>query len=488
MNIIEAMQDPELFWPWFKGDSWNAWRIASAALAGLPIGEDGAALYRQCTGRTIAPTVPAREAWFIVGRRGGKSRIAALWAVYLSCFRDHSAVLAPGEVGTLAVIAADRRQARTIMRYIVGFLDAVPMLKAMVTSSTKETVELSNRVVIEIHTASFRSTRGYTLIGVIADELAFWPTDEGGANPDVEILNGLRPGMASIPDALLLCISSPYARRGALWEAYSKHYGNDGDPVLVWQAPTQAMNPNVDPQVIADAYAADEASASSEYGASFRSDLESYVSREVIGACVIPDRRDLPPATGIRYHAFVDPSGGSVDSMTLAVAHTEGERVVVDVVLERKAPFNPTDVVSEFVATLKPYGISRVTGDRYAGEWPRTAFQRHGITYATSDRPKSDLYRDALPLLTAGRVELPDNLRLVAQLLGLERRTGRSGKDSIDHAPRAHDDVANATCGALLLCSAKAGASCRVFHLRAGGPLVPMNNSSFGVPIWSSAP
>jgi hypothetical protein len=39
---------------------------------------------------------------------------------------------------------------------------------------------------------------------------------------------------------------------------------------------------------------------------------------------------------------------------------------------------------------------------------------------------------------------------LIAQLLGLERRTARSGKDSIDHAPGGHDDVANAAASALL--------------------------------------
>ena len=123
-------------------------------------------------------------------------------------------------------------------------------------------------VTIEMNTANFRAVRGYTLVGCVADEIAFWATDDGSANPDTEILNGLRPGMATVPGAMLIAISSPYARRGALWEAYRRHYGQDGDPVLVWQAPTQAMHPSVDPQVIADAYAEDEASAAAEYGAS----------------------------------------------------------------------------------------------------------------------------------------------------------------------------------------------------------------------------
>ena len=57
------------------------------------------------------------------------------------------------------------------------------------------------------------------------------------------MINAIRPGMATIPGAMLLVRSSPYARRGALWDAHRRHFGKDGDPILVWQAPTRTMNP-----------------------------------------------------------------------------------------------------------------------------------------------------------------------------------------------------------------------------------------------------
>jgi hypothetical protein len=72
--------------------------------------DEQVARFRAHTARTNAPQTPAREAWVAAGRRGGKSRIAALVAVYLACFRDHRAVLAPGERGTLPIIAADHRR------------------------------------------------------------------------------------------------------------------------------------------------------------------------------------------------------------------------------------------------------------------------------------------------------------------------------------------------------------------------------------------
>ena len=142
--------------------------------------------------------------------------------------------------------------------------------------------------------------------------------------------------------------------------------------------------------------------------------------------------------------------------MTLAIAHMKGNRAILDCVRERRAPFSPDGVVKEFADTLRSYGVSKVVGDRYGGEWPRERFRCHEITYVVSDRVKSDLYLTLLPLLNSGRVELLDHPRLVNQLIGLERRTSRAGKDSIDHQPGGHDDVANAVAGAVIIANAAA--------------------------------
>jgi hypothetical protein len=454
MNVLEAMDDPQLFGRWFRSEKWWPWRAALAALFGLSeeLRDRALTLYVDSTRRKALPSGPAREGWLIVGRRGGKSLIAAFVAVYTACFRDYSAVLAPGERGTLMVLAADRRQARVVFGYIEGFIDGVPMLKKLVESRTKEAIHLTNGISIEVHAANFRSVRGYTLVGVICDELAFWRSDDS-ANPDSEILNALRPGMATVPDALLLVISSPYARRGELWKAYREHAGQKGD-VLVWQAPSATMNPTLDPKLIERAYADDPVAAGAEYGAEFRADVESLVTREVVEAAVVPGRFELPPDRKARHVAFCDPSGGSSDSMTLAIAHAEGPteaRVgVLDCLREVRPPFNPEQVVAEFASLLKRYGARRVRGDRYGAEWVSQSFGRAGITYEPSVRSKSDIYRELLPALNSRRVELLEHPRLLAQLVGLERRTSRGGRESIDHMPGAHDDVANAAAGGLV--------------------------------------
>ena len=127
---------------------------------------------------------------------------------------------------------------------------------------------------------------------------------------------------------------------------------------------------------------------------------------------------------------------------------------MIDAVRERRPPFSPDDVVAEFSALMKSYRVSKVSGDRYAGEWPRERFRDRDIGYEPAEKPKSDLYRDLLPLINAKRLDLIDDKRLQAQLCGLERKTSRAGKDSIDHMPGGHDDVANAVAGCASLLAA----------------------------------
>ena len=445
---------------WFAGPSWEPWRVVLAALFGLPLVNENDVilfpdllprrmeLFSRLTGRTELPTAPVKEGWLIVGRRGGKSQISALIAVYLSVCKNYREFLSPGERGTLMLVAADRRQSRTLFRYVSAFFELPPLAK-LVDAQTAEAISLKNGITIEIQTRSFRSVRGYTIVAFLADEIAFWPSDDS-ANPDSEILDSVRPAMATIPTAIMLCISSPYARRGALWDAYKKFYAMEDSDVLVVQAPSRTMNSTLSEKVVQAAYARDDASASAEYGAEFRKDIESFVSLESIAACTVVDRLELPPVAGIEYQGFVDPSGGSQDSFTLAVAHAEGNVAVLDAVREVKPPFSPESVAQEYAEFLKAYRIEFVRGDRYAGEWPREQFRKYGVEYLPCEKSKSDLYRDLLPLLNASAVQLLDLPVLQTQLQGLERRCPRGGKDSIDHAPGGRDDVANAMAGAIV--------------------------------------
>jgi len=119
-------------------------------------------------------------------------------------------------------------------------------------------------------------------------------------------------------------------------------------------------------------------------------------------------------------------------------------------VRERKPPFSPDAVCQEFASVARAYRVTDLSGDHYAGAWVVAGFARHRVTYRPSDKSKSVVYREVLPLINAGRVEPPAHPTLRTQLANLERRVSRAGQDSIGAVAGAHDDVSDAVCGALV--------------------------------------
>jgi hypothetical protein len=62
MNLLEAMNDENLFRRWFRNpETWSAWHAFIAALFALPMSESQLATYQKCTGRTTPPASPVSE-------------------------------------------------------------------------------------------------------------------------------------------------------------------------------------------------------------------------------------------------------------------------------------------------------------------------------------------------------------------------------------------------------------------------------------------
>lgn len=451
VTMREALADPDLLGGAIPGDSWLPGRVLLIAAMGEALDDDERALFLTLTGRESEPLEPVEELWGVVGRRGGKTRLAGTLAAYVGGLCEHG-YLAPGERAVIPILAASVSQAGRAFMHAKGVLEASPVLCEQIEGEpTADTIRLATRVDIEVKPANFRTVRSITSPLVIADEAAFWAI-ENTVNPDKEILDAVRPALATT-NGMLAVFSSPYAKRGEVYGAVRRDYGAAGDRlVLVAKGPSKLFNSTLPQRVIDRAYARDAVAAASEYGGEFRDDISAFITREVVEACVASGVRERARQEGVTYFAFVDPSGGASDAMTLAIGHTEGERAVLDAVRERKPPFSPEAVVEEFCALLRGYGVASVTGDRYAGEWPRERFRVHGVEYRLAEHPRSDLYRDMLPCLNSGTVELLDLPTLVNQLVALERRVARGGRESIDHPPNGHDDLANAVAGVVSLC------------------------------------
>jgi hypothetical protein len=335
-------------------------------------------LFKELTGREKEPGSRVEEFVGVIGRRGGKSRAISVLASYIAGLCEHPS-LVKGERGVLLVIAPDTRQAEIVLDYVEANFRASPILAQLIEGRRERQLRLTNKVTIEVRPSDFRTLRGPTYIAVIADEVAFWFTDEHSAHPDTEILNAVRPGLSTTSGPLFM-ISSPYARKGELWRTFNKHYGPAGDPlILVAKGTSREFNKTLSQSVVDRAMERDAASASAEYGAEFRVDIESFVNANVVNnKCVIRGLHERPAIRTRPYAAFADPSGGSADSFTLCIGHWDHSRKIVVIDALRKPALRsipPRSWMSIAVSSSPTTSIvSSATSMRVCGQWrPSTA-------------------------------------------------------------------------------------------------------------------
>jgi hypothetical protein len=447
-TIDRALSDPRLLGAALgDGASWSTWLAILRGAFGLSLDERQRATFAAVAGNRAPPTQRVRELWAIAGRRSGKSKISAACALYLALFVKYP--LARTDRLMCLVIAGSVDQARTVFDYVRGFLDASPALSGEVANVTQHEITLRNGVVIAVHANSFRTVRGRTLVAAILDEVSFW-RDETSALPDVEVYRAVLPSLATT-NGMLIGISTPYRKLGLLHQKHRDHFGQDGDDVLVVQGATQVFNPTLSDATIAAQRGADPAGAVSEWDAEFRIDVSSWLDDQLIDDAVEHGRPlELPPRGDAHYKCAVDASGGvGADSYTIAIAHKVGEQLVVDVVRGTVGKFDPLEVTKQYAALCREYRIGTVVGDAYGAEWVKGAWSKCSIAYMRSDLPKSQIYLECVPLFTRGLVRLPDHPKLLRELRLLERRTHRSGKDTVDHPRNGRDDHANAVALAL---------------------------------------
>jgi len=484
-DIVKAVEDPQLFKPFFRGDlrTWKSWLTFFKVLSGrtdLDAGE--MALFQQCTGLDELPQEDIKEVYLIIGRRGGKSTVTALLAVIYALWGGWEKYLAPGETANAFIIATNKQQAGIIKRYVSAIL-AMPPFKRLVKKELSEEIMLHNGVNIAIKPASWRSSRGFSVGLLCMEELAFWRFESDSETCDKEIYTAIKPGMTTIKNSLVVGLSTPFTRQGLLWQKYRDHFGKPG-PVLIWRAPTWTMNQTMTRAELERDFleGLGESEFDAEYGANFRSDLESWMPHDLYEAAVDPISH-RPPVSGIVYVGFCDPAEGlrkGGDSMTFAVAHMarpdgdppafegldegEDQRVYfLDKVVEFRPPFNPEAVISEISRVCEEYDISTVHQDRHALAWIASDFQKHGVAVQVSKLNKSQIYEHFGIAVGRGRVRLIENDRMRRQALGLQRYLKSGGLVKIDHLSGRHDDVINAAAGAVTLLSTREPLNAEVF-------------------------
>jgi len=422
--------------------------VCVTVLYGLRLSKKQKPIAREALDTENLPKGKFNEGTFICGRRSGKSdRLAANLAVYESVMGQHEKHLTAGERGHVVLIAQDKRACRVLYRYILAKFENSPLLSQLLQEVRKEEIDLTNGLSISIFPCSFRAPRGFSVPVAVLDELAFFRHE--GAVIDKEVIDSIRPGQATFPGAKLIKISSPYSKSGELYRDFSTRHQRED--LLVFKATTWDMNPSVSKTFLANEKERDPEYFDREYGAKFSSSISNVFDREYVESCVQHDRHELPYISEFRYFAGVDPSGGGADEFALSICHRDGP-VIQDLIRGWRSK-RPADVVEEAAKLLHSYKISTITGDRYSGEWVRQAFMKSGIRYVVSSLTSSDALLELLPLINQGSIRLLDNRVQTNQLIALERRTSRTGKDSLGHPQGLHDDRAVTLALAAILAS-----------------------------------
>ncbi len=476
LTIVDALTSPQLFGglPAFRSlTTWRTWLVALKALYGLPLDDGEARTFCRCTGRSRYQPRPGGfpEAAFIVGRQAGKSRIVGL----LSAYEAMRAPREPDGTETYVLsVAQDQRAAmRSLFRYSTAPFDRLPVLRALVTGRRADAWTLDTGTVLAAMPCKSESVRGLRARFIACDELAYFRSSEN-LPADVEMLRACRPCLATT-GGKLVTLSSPAGATGALWDLHRAHFGRDDSDVLVWVASAPDMNPTLPRDYLDRMRASDPDAYRSEVLAEFRQGVSSLFDPAALDAVVLSGVRERLPETGRPYVAFVDASGGRHDRFAVAVASADPDgRAVLDAVWTWSPPFDPLAVVREVCDRLRPYRVGTVTGDRYGSGFVTEAFTAGGLRYLASDRDRSRVYLDTLPLVNAGQVRLLDRPDLLRELRGLERRVTRNGRESVDHVRGSHDDAANAACGAVVLARALvAPTRTGMFDVFTGRPVEP---------------
>ena len=466
----------------YEGSSWDRWREFLSVVDGNGAWKDPA-FCRKCLGLKDSDPIPTTrpdEIWMVVGRRGGKTAVAAGMALTLALARWESR---PGEKVRVLLQGAVTDRTKGILDYISGMLNdpvRFPGLSDQILIQRKDSIELVSGTVVEVQASNEQSARGMSYAAAICDEVSQWAQSSGQyargqvALRDESVIGAIRPALA-LTGGPLIALSTPYLRRGEMWNTYKRHFGRpwdktDGRRIMVWQASSLDMHPGSDSleRTVNEAYDTDKIKADIEYGAQFAAELNEAVSRTVVEGAVEAGCVRRPHNSKFRYVAFLDAAEGAAggDSAAFAVAHVEGSMTVLDLIEFSDPPFNPAGVISRWRDLARTYDCAWVYSDQFIMSahtgWLRL-LQEVEFKFLKAPRNTSGNFYDLILLLQAGRVKLLDNFRLVNELAGLERHEISSrGYPVIQHRPGEHDDVATAAAGALNVAAIQVGASIKV--------------------------
>jgi len=410
---------------------------------------------------------------FIVGRRGGKTTLAAALSIFCSIKENWTPYLEKTPFATVLILSPNIELSQEILEIIRNMYENSPILSRLIDRKKKNTQRTFNvkvpflieeegkpmiqysRVQIKVGAASKKTTRGIAACAVLCDEIAYWGTDEKYAETDIEILRAVKPAQAQFDDKLLLIkLSSPGIKQGVLYNEYLKRFDLPINYV-VFKAPSWVWNPSmVTERYLKTEMELDPEGFASEYRADFVDSLSDFISPEMVDTCVLRGRTFIPPegkGSEVVYTASID-AAFKGDRFAFTVMGYMGVRVKQYVMKtwsgNRSEPVKSMEV-AQFISTIcKEYGISRVHADQYAFQPLKEIFEQYGINLVEmpfTNTLKKQIYYNLKSLIHNLKIDLLDNPINISEIKQLKVEQTSTGLVRIGHPPGGHDDCADVT-------------------------------------------
>lgn len=380
-----------------------------------------------------------------VGRRGGKSSTACIFAVAFALTYAGLGLVPPGDVGWVVFVSVRRDEAMSRLRTIEAVLRVLGV--KFVPAEGDAIIIAGTNIGFRVQACNVAAVSGWTSILIVADEVAKYRDADTGANPATEVLAALRPTMATQPLARIFLISSPLGPDDAHARAFD---AGDSEFQLTAFAESWVANPTLteedtrrlepDPKLHAREYGAKPSQAVSS----------AFEADQVLAAIGPVSIAPVPPPL-----LLLDASAGKGDSFVWALAQrfmADGrERIRVGGMSGFEGRFHASwtsDRAIEWLATSarKTAYVQSAVGDGYSDYFLIPALQKHGINYTTlpwSNESKvaavgrvRQWLRDGVLVVEPG----PEAEKWKAEMIAFREKLTASGFTTFGARHGGHDD------------------------------------------------
>jgi hypothetical protein len=419
------------------------------------------------------------EIVLVLGRRSGKSLMAAAVAVHDACFRDLTRYLRPRQARHVVVVAANREQAGIVLGYVRELLTNSPLLKGCIAAETAESIEVRQPhtgapALVKTMPCSARAGRGLAISTLIADEIGHWlDATEGPAVAD-RVWGSLTPALADFHEhGRALAISTPWGNSNLLAQLFKRATSGDHADMLAVRAATWQMRPDLQQSYFDRERAKDPELFRGEFGAEFLASGAAFFDPERLEAAVDEDRFELPPGQITEPVVGLDPSFSADPFGCVVVGRGVGH-------LEDRAEGRPEDrrrrfrvaavrswrptpgrelsvepVLDEIAALCRRYGAHSVVTDQWCSAPVRQGLARRGISAhekTLTASSKAGVFSDLKSLVYTDSLELYRHEGLLSELKRVEAHYA-SGSVSI-RIPRVAGSHGDMACALALAVSA----------------------------------